>query len=66
MENITNTITENVRKPIAYCLYRVSTVGQVDKVKDDIPMQRQVCHEFAERQCWIIGKKCSSDLSFGF
>ncbi|MBP3857014.1 MAG: recombinase family protein [Ruminiclostridium sp.] len=57
MENITNTITENVHKPIAYCLYRVSTVGQVDKVKDDIPMQRQVCHEFAERQGWIIGKE---------
>ena len=57
MENITNTITENGHKPIAYCLYRVSTVGQVDKVKDDIPMQRQVCHEFAERQGWIIGKE---------
>ncbi len=47
MEN-NNIVSE--RKPIAYCLYRVSTVGQVDKVKDDIPMQKQVCHEFAERQ----------------
>ncbi len=54
MEN-NNIVSE--RKPIAYCLYRVSTVGQVDKVKDDIPMQKQVCHEFAERQGWIIGKE---------
>lgn len=27
-----------------HCLYRLSTIGQVEK--DDIPMQRQVCHEF--------------------
>ncbi len=27
------------------CLYRVSTLGQVEK--DDIPMQKQSCHEFA-------------------
>ena len=53
--NTNVTITEN--KPIAYCLYRVSTVGQVDKVKNDIPMQREICHEFAERQGWIIGKE---------
>lgn len=29
------------------CLYRVSTVGQVDH--DDIPMQRVACHEFIEQ-----------------
>ena len=29
-----------------YCLYRVSTKGQVDK--DDIPMQRIKCNEFAK------------------
>ena len=29
------------------CLYRVSTTGQVDK--NDIPMQRLECHEFAKR-----------------
>lgn len=29
---------------IVYSLYRVSTVKQVDKVKDDIPMQR-FCQE---------------------
>ena len=35
-----------------YCLYRVSTIGQVDK--DDIPMQRTACHEFAESKGWTI------------
>lgn len=35
-------------------LYRVSTKKQVDLVKDDIPMQRIACHEFAERQGWVI------------
>lgn len=36
-----------------YCLYRVSTKGQVEK--DDIPMQRTACHEFAEKQeQWVI------------
>lgn len=39
-----------------YCLYRVSTKGQVDK--DDIPMQRTACHEFAEKQDeWVITKE---------
>ena len=38
-----------------YCLYRVSTLGQVDKNgKDDIPMQKQAWNEFAERQGWKI------------
>lgn len=41
----------------AYTLYRVSTKKQVDKVKDDIPMQREACHEFAERMGWSIGKE---------
>lgn len=35
-------------------LYRVSTKKQVDLVKDDIPMQRIACHEFAEKQGWTI------------
>ncbi len=34
---------ENLKR--VYCLYRVSTVGQVEK--DDIPMQKQYCREFA-------------------
>ena len=40
-----------------YTLYRVSTKQQVDKTKDDIPMQREACHEFAERMNWTIGKE---------
>lgn len=32
-----------------YCLYRVSTKKQVDKAKDDIPMQRIACQEFAKQ-----------------
>lgn len=35
------------------CLYRVSTIGQVDH--DDIPMQRVACREFISRQKgWIL------------
>lgn len=37
-----------------YCLYRVSTAQQVDVVKDDIPMQRIACHDFAARMEWTI------------
>lgn len=40
-----------------YTLYRVSTKQQVDKAKDDIPMQRTACREFAERMGWTIGKE---------
>lgn len=40
-----------------YCLYRVSTKQQVDKVKDDIPMQRLACQEFAKQQNWVIAKE---------
>lgn len=41
----------------AYCLYRVSTKKQVDKAKDDIPMQKIACAEFAENNGWIIAKE---------
>jgi len=39
-----------------YCLYRVSSKKQVDTNdnKNDIPMQKQACHEFATRQGWEI------------
>ena len=47
-----------------YCLYRVSTLGQVDK--DDIPMQKQCCREFAERQGWTIVKEFSEKGVSGF
>lgn len=40
-----------------YCLYRVSTKKQVDKQKDDIPMQKLACHGFAEQNGWIITKE---------
>ena len=42
---------------VAYTLYRVSTKKQVDKQKDDIPMQREACREFAGRMGWQIGKE---------
>ena len=44
-------------KKRVYTLYRVSTIGQVEK--DDIPMQKEACHEFAERQGWEIVKELS-------
>ncbi len=37
-----------------YTLYRVSTTQQVDITKDDIPMQRIACREFAEKMGWTI------------
>lgn len=43
-----NTPTLDKEIKTVYCLYRVSTKGQVDK--DDIPMQKQACREFAARQ----------------
>lgn len=47
-----------------YCLYRVSTLGQVEK--DDIPMQRQACHAFAEKQEWQIIAEFSEKGVSGF
>lgn len=47
-------IAQAVRKRIV-CLYRVSTVGQVEK--DNIPMQKQYCQEFCkQRPIWKIIK----------
>lgn len=46
------------------CLYRVSTKGQVEK--DDIPMQKQVCHEFAETNGWEITEEFSEKGVSGF
>jgi len=40
-----------------YVLYRVSTKKQVDKQKDDIPMQRIACHQFAKDKGWVIVKE---------
>ncbi len=47
-----------------YCLYRVSTKGQVDK--DDIPMQRLKCNEFAKAQGWTVVKEFSEKGVSGF
>ena len=45
---------------IAYNLYRVSTKKQlymsVDN-KEDIPMQRRACCEFAQRMGWSVGRE---------
>lgn len=40
---------------VVYCLYRVSTKGQVDH--DDIPMQRTACRAFAEKMGWTVCKE---------
>lgn len=42
-------------KKRVYCLYRVSTKGQVER--DDIPMQKQVCHEYADEKGWEITRE---------
>jgi len=39
------------------CLYRVSKAVQVDKTTDDIPLQKQACHEFVEQQGWEIANE---------
>jgi len=41
-----------------YCLYRVSTLGQVTKDgRDELPIQKQACHDFAAQQGWLIEKE---------
>ena len=47
--NARNTFHFNVKQKDIISLYRVSTTRQVDVVKDDIPMQRIACHDFADR-----------------
>lgn len=55
---------KNILKRVV-CLYRVSTVGQVEK--DDIPMQKQFCREFVQRQTgWEIVKEFSEKGVSGF
>ena len=51
-------------KKRVYCLYRVSRLAQVDN--DDIPMQKQACHEFAERQGWEITRELYEKGVSGF
>lgn len=47
-------------------LYRVSTKKQVDIEKDDIPMQRIACREFALRQGWTLVKELEEKGVSGF
>ena len=48
-----------------YTLYRVSTLGQVEK--DDIPMQRKACHEFVlKNPDWRIVEEFSEKGVSGF
>lgn len=40
------------------CLYRVSTKSQVDKLTDDLPMQRNACMDFIKsKPNWIFGRE---------
>ena len=46
-------------KKRVFCLFRVSTTGQLDRqtrenIKDDIPLQKRACEEFCERMGWEI------------
>lgn len=57
-------IIQSVKKRVV-CLYRVSSVGQVDK--DDIPMQKQYCREFCKRNPnWEIIREFSEKGVSGF
>ena len=57
IKQISELIGQAVKKRVV-CLYRVSTVGQVEK--DDIPMQKQYCREFCRGQSgWEIVKEFS-------
>ena len=47
-------------------LYRVSTKKQVDIVKDDIPLQRIACNQFAEQKGWIVTKEFEEKGISGF
>lgn len=49
-----------------YTLYRVSTKKQVDVAKDDIPMQRIECRDFAKKQGWEIVKELEEKGVSGF
>ena len=67
IQNIVTTIEKTasaVQKRVV-CLYRVSTLGQVDK--DDIPMQKQCCREFCRRQSgWTIVREFAEKGVSGF
>ena len=47
-----------------YTLYRVSTIGQVEK--DDIPMQKEYCHAFIQEKGWTLVREFSEKGVSGF
>ncbi|MCL2023936.1 MAG: recombinase family protein [Oscillospiraceae bacterium] len=56
-----------MQKKRVYALYRVSTLKQVDKDKDDIPMQKQACQEFiSARPDWELYNEISEKGVSGF
>lgn len=64
-EEMMQSIDGSVMKKRVVCLYRVSTIGQVEK--DDIPMQKQYCREFSKRQPgWEIVNEFSEKGVSGF
>ena len=58
------TLSEISKSIQGHTLYRVSTKGQVEK--DDIPMQKEACRNFAESQGWEIVKEFSEKGVSGF
>ena len=64
ISGIAESAIQTAKKRIV-CLYRVSTVGQVEK--DDIPMQKQYCREFCKQHSgWEIIKEFSEKGISGF
>ncbi len=62
-----NTINAVNSKKRVLCLYRVSTLKQVDKDKDDIPMQKQACHDcIAAHPDWVLYHEISEKGVSGF
>lgn len=60
-----NEVTMNEQCIRVICLYRVSTIGQVDK--DDIPMQKQCCRTFVSGQSnWKIVREVYEKGVSGF
>lgn len=66
MPNKANQFQEELYDDRVCCLYRVSTKGQVDKMRDDIPMQRQACHEYIAEQGWHFVDELSEKGISGF
>ena len=56
-------------KKRVFCLYRVSTPGQLysqtkENVANDIPMQKRACEEFCEKMRWdIVGSRSEKGVS---